>query len=90
MSLYAQSEDASNRAREILVSYDEYQQIVARKAEKLRTDAHTIMLEKIILKPGRREVILTLRFPDEEFYRAKVDIDRGLVLWIRNYLESES
>ena len=89
MSLYAQSEDASNKAREILVSYDEYRQIVTRKAEKLRTNDHTILLERIILKPGRREVILTLRFPDDEFYRAKVDIDRGLVLWIRNYIESD-
>ncbi len=78
-----QFDDTTTKAQDILFSHTKCMEFMSKKSEKLGTNEYTVLLDRVRLWPGWREVFLRVIFPDKEGFEARVDVDRKRVYWIR-------
>ena len=82
---YLQFEEVAARAKEIVLAYDECVELIRERSKKQEMNDFELVVDSIVLKPGRREVLLRVLFPDKGGFQVKLDVDNALVHWVKNY-----
>jgi hypothetical protein len=85
LSTYAQLDDVAAKAEVIALSYDKCREVIKERSEKLGATGHNVQLDRIRLRPGWREVILKIMFPDGKGLQVMLDVDNEIVYWVKNY-----
>lgn len=78
-------EDIASRAEQVALSYERCRELIIAKAERIGTEGYSLRVERATLKPGRCEVILNLKFADSDHLEIMVDVDRGVVHYVKFY-----
>ncbi len=85
MGTYSQFDGAAREATSIALAYPKCAEIIRKKASELKTSDMSISVDSMRLRPGWREVVLLIAFPDGHCLRVQVNLEHSLVNWVKNY-----
>lgn len=87
---YGQFDEVLIVASRIIESNEKCRSFITEKQEKLGSE-YSVQIDRILLRPGGREVTLRVLFPGaSEGCEVVLDVDREIVRSVKNYLGTGS